>query len=85
MKNILDMEIIRDRPNRKLYLSQRSFVEKILRRFDMEKVKIVSTPLVAHFKFSAALSPKSDSEMSYMEKVPYSSAIGSLIYLMVCT
>ena len=51
----------------------------------MEKAKVVSTPLAAHFKLSAALSPKSDAEKKYMEKVPYSSAVGSLMYLMVCT
>ncbi|KAL0441988.1 UNVERIFIED_CONTAM: Retrovirus-related Pol polyprotein from transposon TNT 1-94 [Sesamum radiatum] len=30
-------------------------------------------------------SPKSDSEKKLMEKVPYSNAIGSVMYLMVCT
>ena len=51
----------------------------------MEKAKAVSTPLAAQFKLSADLSPKSDKEKSYMEKIPYSSAVGSLMYLMVCT
>jgi hypothetical protein len=84
-KRILGMEITRDRSKRKLFLSQKSFAEKVLRRFGMEKAKVVSTPLAAHFKLSAALSPKSDAEKKYMEKVPYSSAVGSLMYLMVCT
>ncbi len=30
-------------------------------------------------------SPKSDAEKEYMAKVPYASAIGSLMYAMVCT
>ena len=84
-KRILGMEITRDRSNRKLFLSQKSFAEKVIRRFGMEKAKVVSTPLAVHFKLSASLSPKSDDERKYMEKVPYSSAVGSLMYLMVCT
>jgi len=84
-KKILGMEISRNRPERKLTLSQAGFAEKVLRRFDMHKSKVVSTPLAAHFKLSADLSPKTDSERKYMEKIPYSSAVGSLMYLMVCT
>ena len=84
-KRILGMEISRDRSNRKLFLSQKEFAEKVIRRFGMEKAKLVSTPLAAHFKLSAALSPKSEHEKKCMENVPYSSAVGSLMYLMVCT
>jgi len=84
-KRILGMEISRDRPNRKLFLSQKEFAGKVIRRFGMEKAKIVSTPLATHFKLSAAMSPKSEHEKKYMENVPYSSAVGSLMYLMVCT
>jgi len=51
----------------------------------MKKAKIVFTPLATHFKLSTTLSPKSEHEKKYMENVPYSSAIGSLMYLMVCT
>jgi len=84
-KRILSMEISRDRPNRKLFLSQKEFAGKVIRRFGMEKVKIVSTPLATHFKLSGAMSLKSEHEKKYMENVPYSSAVGSLMYLMVCT
>ena len=38
-------------------LSQKGYIEKILRRFNMEKVKPVRT-LVGHFKLSVLLSPK---------------------------
>jgi Reverse transcriptase (RNA-dependent DNA polymerase) len=84
-KKILGMKITRDRSNRKLFLSLKEFAGKVIRRFGMEKIKVVSTPLATHFKLSAALSPKFDGERSCMEKVPYFSAVGSLMYLMVCT
>ncbi|KAG8482489.1 hypothetical protein CXB51_024203 [Gossypium anomalum] len=51
-------------------------------RFNMQSVKPVSTPLAAHFRLSSALSPQSDDEIEYMSHVPYSSAVGSLMYAM---
>ncbi|KAL0368121.1 UNVERIFIED_CONTAM: Retrovirus-related Pol polyprotein from transposon TNT 1-94 [Sesamum calycinum] len=49
---ILGMEIHRDRGSRKLWLSQRGYVEKVLDRFEMRKAKPVSTQLANHFKLS---------------------------------
>ena len=49
----------------------------------MLKAKPVTTPLAAHFRLSSALCPKSDEEVDYMSRVPYSSAVGSLMYAMV--
>ena len=51
----------------------------------MHNAKPVSTPLAAHFKLSSALCPKSDADIEYMSRVPYSSAVGSLMYAMVCS
>ncbi|KAG8486650.1 hypothetical protein CXB51_020037 [Gossypium anomalum] len=70
-KKILGMEILRDRKTSKL--------------FNMRSAKPVSTPLAAHFRLSSALSPQSDDEIKYMSHVPYSSAVGSLMYAMVCS
>ena len=84
-KKILGMEISRDRPSRKVYLSQKGYIDKVLRRFNMHNAKPVSTPLAAHFKLSSALCPKSDADIEYMSRVPYSSAVGSLMYAMVCS
>ncbi len=84
-KKILGMEIIRDRKAGKLYLSQQGYIEKVLRRFNMHDAKPVSTPLAAHFKLSSALCPESEYDIEYMSRVPYSSAVGSLMYAMVCS
>ncbi|KAG8472574.1 hypothetical protein CXB51_034372 [Gossypium anomalum] len=84
-KKILGMEILRDRKTSKLYLSQKGYIEKLLCRFNMRSAKPVSTPLVAHFRLSSALSLQSDDEIEYMSHVPYSSAVGSLMYAMVCS
>ena len=84
-KKILGMEISRDRPSGKVYLSQRGYIDKVLRRFNMHNAKPVSTLLAAHFKLSSVLCPKSDADIEYMSRVPYSSAVGSLMYAMVCS
>ncbi|KAE8661582.1 putative ribonuclease H protein [Hibiscus syriacus] len=84
-KKIFGMEICRDRDSRKLWLSQRGYVEKMLERFTMSSAKPVSTPLANHFKLSLKQCPKTDKEAEDMAKVPYSNAVGYLMYAMVCT
>lgn len=56
-KKIPGMEISRDKPFGKLYLSQKEYIDKVLRRFNMHEAKPVSTPLAAHFRLSSALCP----------------------------
>jgi hypothetical protein len=57
----------------------------VLERFRMHNAKLVSTPLANHFKLTKELFPKTQEEIEYMSKVPYSSTVGSLMYVMVCT
>ena len=84
-KQILGMRIIRDKANGTLKLSQLKYVKKVLSKFNMNEVKLVNTPLGSHFKLSKEQSPKTEEEKDYMSKVPYALAIGSLMYVMVCT
>ncbi|CAA0806530.1 Probable prolyl 4-hydroxylase 11 [Striga hermonthica] len=84
-KKILGMEIHRDRGSKKLWLSQKGYVEKVLQRFGMNEAKPVSTPLANHFKLSADQCPKSDKETHDMVEIPYASVVGCLMYAMVCT
>uniref|UniRef100_A0A803N8D1 Reverse transcriptase Ty1/copia-type domain-containing protein n=1 Tax=Chenopodium quinoa TaxID=63459 RepID=A0A803N8D1_CHEQI len=44
-KNILGMRIIRDRKNRRLWLSQEAYIQKVLQRFNMEKAKPMNMKL----------------------------------------
>jgi hypothetical protein len=84
-KKILGMRITRDRKNRKLTLSQGEYIKKVLERFRMQNAKPVSTPLASHFKLTKEMCPKTQEEIEYMSRVPYSSTVGSLMYAMVCT
>ena len=51
-KQILGIEIHRDKKIGKLSFSQEKYVEKILERFEMNKTNIVNVPLASHFKLS---------------------------------
>ncbi len=57
----------------------------MLDRFNMKDAKPIGTPLAAHFKLSTKLCPSNDKEKEEMSRIPYASAVGSLMYAMVCT
>ncbi|GAA0151558.1 hypothetical protein LIER_10256 [Lithospermum erythrorhizon] len=82
---ILGMEIKRSRASKKLWLSQEKYIHKVLARFNMQDAKPVSCPLGTHFKLSTKLCSSRRGDMDDMEKVPYASAVGSLMYAMLCT
>ncbi|KAJ4714843.1 Retrovirus-related Pol polyprotein from transposon TNT 1-94 [Melia azedarach] len=84
-RKILGMEIYRDRSKKKLFLSQKGYIQKILSRFGMSTAKPINTPSAANAHLSVAFAPKSVEEKEYMSRVPYTSAVGSLMYAMVCT
>ncbi|GJY22389.1 retrovirus-related pol polyprotein from transposon TNT 1-94 [Tanacetum coccineum] len=82
---ILGMQIHRDRVSRKIWLSQKSYVKKILQRFNMQDCKPISTPFPTNVKLSSKMSPSSEKERMKMSRVPYASAVGSLMFAMICT
>ena len=84
-KQILGIEIVRDRKIKGIWLSQEKYIERVLERFNMKGAKSVSSPLANHFKLSKELCPKTKEEKENMTHIPYSSAVGSLMYAMVCT
>ena len=84
-KKILGMEIHMDRALGRLWLSQHSYVKRVLEKFNMDNVKPISTPLANHFRLSTNQCPKTNDEVKDMSKVPYASAVGCLMYAMVCT
>ena len=82
--HILGMRIERDRDKKLLYLSQTEYIDKVLKHFNMEGGKALSTPLPPYVKLCLNGYPKTDAEKAEMAKVPYSSAVGSLMYAMIC-
>ena len=51
----------------------------------MVNAKAVSTPIPAHYKLKYAKGLLTESERHYMERVPYSNAVGSMMYAMIPT
>lgn len=48
-KQILGMRITRDMKNHKLTLYESEYIEKVLKRFNMQNAKPVSIPLTSNF------------------------------------
>ena len=63
---ILSIKIFQDRTNVKLWLSQESYIEKVLNKFNIGKAKPVNSPLGSHLKLSSKQSPSSEKEKEEM-------------------
>ena len=81
----LGIRIYRDRSRRLIGLSQSTYLEKVLKRFNMEEAKKVFLPMSHGIRLSKTLCPESADERSQMDAIPYASAVGSIMYAMVCT
>ena len=84
-RKILGMDIVRDRSKKKLWLFQTDYIQKTLKKFRVENMKKVATPMAMHFKLSSDQKAKTDEEKGEMELIPYSNIVGSLMYMMICT
>ncbi len=51
----------------------------------MQGSKPIDTPNAKGENFSLNQCPKNDFEIQEIEKIPYASAVGSLMYIQVCT
>jgi len=80
-KNILGMEIRRDKTTKRLRLSQCNYVKKVLERFNMYNAKLVSTPLANHFRLSIVQCSKIDDDEKDMSKISYASVVRCLMYI----
>lgn len=79
------MEIHRDRKNCVLTLSQGNYLMKVLDTFKLDQCKSVQTPLGVHFKLKSATEKELEDQAASMKSVPYSSAVGSIMYAMIGT
>ena len=82
---VLGIQIIRDRSKKLLALSQASYIGKVLARFSMQNSKKGLLPARHGIALSKEQCPKTPQEEEDMRRVPYASAVGSLMYAMLCT
>ncbi|GJZ71899.1 retrotransposon protein, putative, ty1-copia subclass [Tanacetum coccineum] len=79
---LIGNDIPTDRSKRLIGLSQDTYLDKILKRFKMENFKKGNLPLHHGIKISKDLFLKTNKELDRMSRVPYASAVGSIMYAM---
>ena len=82
---VLGIQILRDRKNRVLALSQATYIDKVLTRFSMQNSKKGLMPTRHGIILSKKEYPTTPQEIEDMRHVPYASAVESLMYAMLCT
>jgi transposase InsO family protein len=79
------LDILRDRPNRKLYVSQLDFVNKILKKFNLDLCQPKSIPADPNARLTASMSPNTSPDSTNPLSTRYREAIGCLMYVMTMT
>ena len=82
---LLGIKVTRDRGARTISLSQESYIDTIIRRFNLDDAKPIPTPIIPTITYSTKDAPADKTEAARMAKVPYREAIGSLMYAAVAT
>lgn len=82
---LLGIKVTRDRKNRTITLSQKSYIDAILARFNFTDAKPLSIPMDPNVAFSKDQCPTTADEIARMRRIPYREAIGSLMYASVGT
>jgi len=85
IEKILGIEIKRDQVQKKLFLCQKVYIQKVLNHFRMTSAKPVCTPLTTSICLPELNTAQLTSKKEYMSHVPYASVVGSLMYVIVCT
>jgi hypothetical protein len=82
---VLGIEIYRDGKNGVLELSQKAYLEKVLKKYNKHKSNDAPAPIVKGDSFGQFQCRKNQYEIDQMKTVPYASAVGSLRSAQVCT
>ncbi|KAK1606139.1 hypothetical protein QYE76_029812 [Lolium multiflorum] len=82
---ILGIKIYRDRSRRLIGLSQSTYLDKILKKFRMDESKKGFLPMLPGKVLSKTQGPATAEERERMSNIPYASAVGSIMYAMLCT
>ena len=75
---VLGIEIHRDRENGVLELSQKAYLEKVLKKYSMQNCKSSFAPIVKGDRYGEFQCPRNQYEIDQMKAVPYALAVESL-------
>jgi hypothetical protein len=82
---ILGIEIHQDGTKSVLGLSQRAYIEKMLKRYNMHNCSSQPAPVVKGDKLGTFQGPRNLLEINQIKSIPYALAVGSIMYAQVCT
>ncbi|GKD86853.1 retrotransposon protein, putative, ty1-copia subclass [Tanacetum coccineum] len=82
---ILGIKIYRDRLKRLIGLCQSAYIEKILKRFYMKNSKRGTISMQEKLKLSKSQGASTPAEIQRMQNIPYTSTVGSIMYVVRCT
>ena len=82
---VLGIQILHNRSSGILRLSQQTYIERILKMFNMQSCSSSKAPIVKGDRFSKSQCPHNDIKRDQIKTVIYSSVVGSLMYAQVCT
>ena len=83
IKWFLGFEIRRDRKSRTIAINQCAYIEKMVDKFYLTNAKKVTTPMDPNVYYSIDQSPSTANQLARMKGVPYSEAIGSVLWPVV--
>ena len=81
---ILWIKIYRDKSRRLLGLSQSTYIDRMPKRFSIDQSKRGFIPMIHGITLSKSMCLKTQEERTCMCLIPYASAIGSIMYTMIC-
>ena len=82
---ILGMKIYRDRFKKLLGLSQSMYIETVLKRFSVKNFKKGYLLIGHRITLSKKDCMTTPEEREHMNRIPYTSAVGPIMYAMTCT
>jgi hypothetical protein len=77
---LLGIKIRHERDKRSIHLSQCSYIDSILHRYNLQDLKPVSIPMEMSIRLLTSQSPATTAKFAQMCDVPYHEAISSLMY-----
>ena len=85
LKWLLGIAITRNCPARTISLCQGAYIESIMKHLQLKDAHPVTMPLDPHVILLKDLGPTSNEEKLQMKKIPYLTAVGSIMYAATAT
>ncbi|KAL0376232.1 UNVERIFIED_CONTAM: Retrovirus-related Pol polyprotein from transposon TNT 1-94 [Sesamum calycinum] len=82
---VIGIKIHRDRSRCILRLSQETYINRVLERFQIKDCSPSVAPIVKGDKLNLNKGPMNNLEREQMKDIPYAYSMGNIMYAQVCT